>query len=112
MVIMCGSPICPSATDDEQTVSVYLDDNRNPVFNLVGQGRDNDNRGTVILTSGTTGNVRIAVHAKSSACRLVTQTIDVPPKSENSRVGVVAASSGGGGSNSSAYVILTWKEAN
>jgi Fucose-binding lectin II (PA-IIL) len=92
---------------ESQTVNIYLDDSSTPAYSVAGCGRQNDNRGTVVLTSGKTGAVRVSVHSGGNACTLMSQAIDISPPSDNSCVGVVASSTGG--DTSSAYVILTWK---
>ncbi|WP_173260779.1 fucose-binding lectin II [Paraburkholderia sp. NMBU_R16] len=93
---------------ESQTVNIYLDDSSTPAYSVAGCGRQNDNRGTVVLTSGKTGTVLVGVCSGENACALMSQAIDISPPSDNSCVGVVASSTAGGDTNS-AYVILTWK---
>jgi mannose-binding lectin len=91
-----------------QAVAVYTGSERRLVFSLRGQGTDNDNRGTVVLTSGTDGKVSVEVSVDGKECASVLQQLSVP-NSENSQVVIVAACNGTDADNlyNDAYVILT-----
>ncbi|NRO98848.1 fucose-binding lectin [Paraburkholderia sp. NMBU_R16] len=91
-----------------QTVEVYTGSDRRLVFSLRGQGKDNDNRGTVVLTSGTDGKVSVEISVDGKECASVLQHLSAP-NSGNSQVVIVAACNGADADSlyNDAYVVLT-----
>lgn len=95
----------------QQTVQVFLGDDAVPALSLTGQGIDNDNRGTKVLTSNQSGRVKVKIATAGVDCEKIWQQVPVPD-SQNSYVGIVAAYNGADADKlfNDAYVVLTWKQ--
>ena len=93
----------------EQTVEVWLGNDKTPSYSLTAQAKDNSNRGTAILTSDNSGTVTVKVSSGGNACQLNTQTIAAQ---QSQYVGVVAAYNGtdNDGIYDDAYVIVNWSQ--
>lgn len=92
-------------------IDVYTGSNPLLVYSLEGQGLDNDNRGTALLSSGSDGKVSVKVMVDGKECGVIWQQISIA-NSQNSNVAIVAAYDGkdGDGLYNDAYVILTWSQ--